>query len=123
MPKPGATGANRIIHATGYSMKGLRAAWKYESAFRQEVMLAVVLLPAAFWLGQTAVERALLIAPILLMLIVELLNSAIEALADRFGPENHPLLGNAKDMGSAAVLLALLLLGAVWLLIGWARFA
>lgn len=123
MPKPGETGVKRIILATGYSIKGLRAVWEKEAAFRQEAMLGMVLLPAAFWLGQTAVERALLIAPILLMLIVELLNSAIEALADRFGPENHPLLGNAKDMGSAAVLLALLLLGAVWLLIGWARFA
>lgn len=96
-------------------------AWKGEAAFRQEALLTALLLPAALWLGETALQRALLIAALLLVLIVELLNSAIEALADRFGPERHPLLGNAKDMGSAAVMLALLLAGVVWLGVAWGR--
>lgn len=114
MSKPGATGLTRIVNAAGYSLQGLRAAVKYESAFRQELFLVVILLPAVFWVGNTAVEYALLIGSLLMVLIVELLNSAIEAVVDRVGSEHHELAGRAKDMGSAAVLLSLLQVCVVW---------
>lgn len=107
------TGLNRLWHATGYSLAGLRAGWR-EKAFRQEVLLAAVLLPLACWLGRGWVETALLTASVVLVLITELLNSGIEAAIDRIGPELHDLSKRAKDMGSAAVLLSLLLCGAVW---------
>ncbi len=121
MGKPGATGLTRILNATGYSLKGLQAALRHESAFRQELALCLVLLPAAFWLGQGAVERSLLIGSLLLVLIVELLNSAVEAVVDRFGDERHELSGRAKDMGSAAVFVSLLNVLVIWTLIAWQR--
>jgi diacylglycerol kinase (ATP) len=122
MGKPGNTGLRRIINATLFSMAGFRAAWRDEAAFRQEALLCVVLVPTGFWLGQTAVERALLIGSCLLVLIVELLNSGIEAVVDRVGAEHHRLSGQAKDLGSAAVLLSLVLVLVIWGLLAWARF-
>ena len=101
-------------HATGYSLAGLRAGWN-ETAFRQEAIAGVVLLPLSFWLGQRWVETALLAGSVLLVLIVELLNTGIEAAIDRIGPEWHDLSKRAKDMGSAAVLLSLLLAGGIWI--------
>ena len=108
------TGLNRLWHATGYSLAGLRAGWR-EKAFRQEVLLAAVLLPLACWLGRGWVETALLTASVVLVLITELLNSGIEAAIDRIGPELHDLSKRAKDMGSAAVLLSVLLCAGTWL--------
>ena len=108
------TDTGRITRALGYSLQGLRAAYAKESAFRQELILAVVLLPLGVWLGRTGAERALLIGSVLLVLIVELLNSAVEAVVDRGGKDWDKLAGRAKDMGSAAVLVALLQLGATW---------
>jgi diacylglycerol kinase (ATP) len=122
MGKPGNTGLRRIVNASTFSITGLRAAWRHEASFRQEVLLCLVLLPAGLWLGQTAVERSLLIGSCLLVLIVELLNSAIEAVVDRIGLEPHPLAGQAKDLGSAAVLLSLVLVLVIWASIAWARF-
>ena len=110
-------GLTRIVRAFGYSMQGLSAALRHEAAFRQELMLAVVLLPLGVWLGETGVERVLLAGSWLLVMIVELLNSAVEATVDRFGPERHELAGRAKDIGSAAVLLTIVLAVLVWLLI------
>jgi diacylglycerol kinase (ATP) len=110
-------GATRAWRALGASMRGLRGAFREEAAFRQELALAVVVIPLAMWLGHTGVERALLIAPMLLTLVVELINSAIEATVDRIGFERHVLAGLAKDIGSAAVLMSLFLLGTVWLLV------
>lgn len=123
MAKPGNTGLRRIVNATVFSLAGLRTAWRGEAAFRQECWLAVVLVPAAFWLGVTAVERALLIGTCLLVLIVELLNSAVESVVDRVGMEHHELSGRAKDLGSAAVLMSLVLTAVTWGLIAWARLA
>ncbi|VAX12186.1 Diacylglycerol kinase [hydrothermal vent metagenome] len=117
MAKPGATGLTRIINAYGYSMKGLRAAFINESAFRQEFVLALVLTPLAIWVGHNAVEYILLIGSALLVLVVELLNSAIEAVVDRIGDEHHDLSGRAKDIGSAAVLISLGIVALVWVLI------
>ena len=110
-------GLTRILRAFRYSFQGLAQALRNEAAFRQELMLAVVVIPAGLYLGHGGVERALLVAPMLLILVVEILNSAVEAVVDRFGTEPHPLAGMAKDMGSAAVLLCFLLLGTVWLLV------
>jgi len=107
------TGLNRIWHATGYSLQGLRSGWD-EPAFRQEAAAAIVLLPLAFWLGQGWVQVALLAGSVLLVMIVELLNTGIETVVDRIGPEWHDLSKRAKDMGSAAVLLALLLATGIW---------
>lgn len=121
-PHKGRTGFSRLRHAAGYSLQGLRAGWG-EKAFRMEVLLALVLLPASIWLARDWREWALLIAPVFLVLITELLNSAVEAAIDRFGPEWHALSKKAKDMGSAAVFLALLLCGAVWLAALFERFA
>lgn len=106
-------GLARVLHAARYSAAGLRAGWR-QTAFRQEAMLAAVLLPASVWLGRAWVEVALLAGSVLLVLIVELLNSGIEAAIDRIGPEWHVLSKQAKDLGSAAVLLALLLAGGIW---------
>lgn len=122
MGKPGNTGLRRIINATFFSMAGLRAAWRDEAAFRQELLLSVVLIPTAFWLGRTAVERSLLIGSCLIVLIVELLNTGIENVVDRFGEERHRLSGQAKDMGSAAVFTSLMLTLVIWSLIAWERF-
>ncbi|MEO6623261.1 MAG: diacylglycerol kinase [Burkholderiaceae bacterium] len=115
-------GISRLWHATRYSLNGLHAACS-ETAFRQEVIAAVVMVPAAFWLGQSWVERALLAASVVLVLVVELLNTAVEKTIDRIGPEWHDLARRAKDMGSAAVLLSLLMCGAIWLGAAWSRFA
>lgn len=116
------TGLKRIRNALFYSLAGFRAAWRHEAAFRQEAMLAILLLPAAWWLARTPLELALLVGSCLLVLIVELLNSALEALTDRVGLERHELSGRAKDLGSAAVLLSLVLVGCVWSGIAAARF-
>lgn len=113
-PHKGRSGLDRILHATGYSLAGLRAAYRGESAFRQESWLVIVLAPLAFWLGQTWLELALLLGSLLLVLIVELLNSAIEAAIDRISLDLHELSKRAKDLASAAVLLSLLLCGGVW---------
>jgi diacylglycerol kinase (ATP) len=117
MSKPGKTGVSRIIDAAGYSCKGLTAAFKHEAAFRQEIALALVLTPVAFWLGETNVERGILVSCLILVIIVELLNSAIEAVVDRIGEEHHELSGRAKDIGSAAVFVSLLNVVIVWLVI------
>jgi len=113
-PHKGRTGVDRIVRALGYSIQGLNAALRGESAFRQESALAVVMLPAAWWLGRGWVEIALLAGSVVLVLIVELLNSAIEAVVDRVSFEMHELSKRAKDFGSAAVMLSLLLCGAIW---------
>ncbi|OOG24052.1 diacylglycerol kinase [Thioalkalivibrio denitrificans] len=110
-------GLTRIIKAFGYSWNGLRSAFRHEEAFRQELLLCLVLVPAAFWLTHSGLERALLISSLFLVLIVEMLNSGIEAAIDRFGGEQHKLSARAKDMGSAAVLLALGHATVVWLLV------
>lgn len=112
--KPGKTGIARIIAAGGYSWLGLTAAYKHEAAFRQELWLSIVMLPLALWLAETALEAALMIACLFIVLIAEILNSAIEAVVDRFGLELHELSGRAKDMGSAAVFLALTNVVIVW---------
>ncbi|MHA6494357.1 diacylglycerol kinase [Pseudomonas borbori] len=116
-PFKGHTGLKRIFNATGYSLDGLQAAFTGEAAFRQLVLLNVVLIPFAFFFDVSPVERALMIAVCLLALIVELLNSAVEAAIDRISLELHPLSKNAKDMGSAAQLVSLVLIGSVWLTI------
>ena len=114
MGKAGNTGVRRIIRAAGYSWKGVCAAFRNEAAFRQELALTLVLVPLAFWLGANALERALMIGVWLLVPIIELLNSGIEAVVDRIGDEPHPLAGRAKDVGSAAVFLALANAAIVW---------
>jgi diacylglycerol kinase (ATP) len=110
-------GLTRILRAMGSSAHGLAGAFREEAAFRQELTLAALVIPLGLWLGHSGVERALLIAPMLLILIVELLNSAIEATVDRIGFERHALAGLAKDIGSAAVFVSFVLLAAVWLLV------
>ncbi|MBF0097967.1 MAG: diacylglycerol kinase [Magnetococcales bacterium] len=116
---PKNTGLRRILRATVYSLQGLRAAWKSEAAFRQELILALFLAPVAFFVGQNATQRVLLLATLFIVVITELLNSAIEATVDRIGSEQHPLAGQAKDIGSAAVFVSLLLLVVTWGLIVW----
>ena len=115
------TGLSRMGHALGYSMAGLRAGWG-ETAFRQEAVAAMVMLPAAFWLGNSWVEVALLAGSVLMVMVVELLNTGIESAIDRIGPEWHQLAKRAKDMGSAAVLLSLLGCGGIWLAAVWTRW-
>ncbi|WP_406664971.1 diacylglycerol kinase [Gallaecimonas sp. GXIMD1310] len=117
--KPGHTGLKRLILATRYSWQGLRAGWRAEAAIRQEMLLILVAVPVAFWLPVSGLERALMIASVLLVLVVELLNSAIEAVVDRVGSDHHELSGRAKDMGSAAVLITLLMAALVWTGILW----
>lgn len=112
-PQKARKGLNRVWHALGYSVAGLRAGW-HETAFRQEAIASVLLLPAAFWLGRSWVECVLLAGTVVLVMIVELLNTGIETAIDRIGPEWHDLSKRAKDMGSAAVLLSLLLCAATW---------
>ena len=116
-PYKGKTGLRRLINACGYSCSGLVAAARHEDAFRQELMLAVVMVPFGLWLGTNGVERALLVGSVLLVLIVELLNSAVEATVDRVSLDDHSLAKRAKDIGSAAVMLALVNVAVVWLLI------
>jgi diacylglycerol kinase (ATP) len=118
----GRTGIDRIVHATRNSLHGLHAAYTGESAFRQETWLAVVMLPLSFWLGRNAIEVALLAGTVLLVLIVELLNSAIEAVVDRVSFDWHDLSKRAKDIASAAVLLSLLLCAGMWLTVIAQRF-
>lgn len=113
-PHKGVTGIRRIVNAFFHSLRGLAAAWRHESAFRQEVALAAVLLPVPFLVPMPGVERAMLVASVLLVIVVELLNSGVEAAIDRISLDHHPLSGRAKDFGSAAVLVALVLLGVVW---------
>lgn len=113
------TGFKRIMLACRATRRGLTGAFRNEAAFRQELALAAAVIPLGLWLGRTGVERALLIAPMLNVLIVELLNTAIEAAVDRIGLERHALAGLAKDMGSAAVFMSFILLGAVWLIVLW----
>lgn len=114
MAKPGATGVTRIINATGYSIKGLKSAWVNEAAFRQELLLILLLMPLAFWIGDSLNQILLLIVISWLVVIVEVLNSAIEAVVDRIGAEHHELSGRAKDLGSAAVFIVLALNVLVW---------
>jgi len=121
-PQKSRTGLNRVWHAAGYSLEGLRAGWG-ETAFRQEALAAMMLLPLAFWLGRSWVETALLAGSVLLVMIVELLNTGIETAIDRIGPEWHDLSKRAKDMGSAAVLLSLLLSGGIWITALFQRFS
>ena len=117
MAAQGPKGLDRIIKAFGYSLKGFRAAFENEAAFRQELALAVIMVPVGFWLGQTPIEQALLVGVVLMVLVVELLNTAVEAVVDRVGEEHHELAGRAKDMGSAAVFLSLTVVLIVWGLI------
>lgn len=118
-PHKGRTGLDRILHATGYSWAGLKAAYTGESAFRQETWLFIIATPLAFWLGRDWVQIALLLGSLLLVLIVELLNSAIEAVVDRVSFELHELSKRSKDIASAAVLLSLLLAAGVWAAAVW----
>ncbi|MEQ1683515.1 MAG: diacylglycerol kinase [Burkholderiaceae bacterium] len=121
-PHKGRTGLDRVIRATGYSMAGLTAAYRGESAFRQEFWLAALMFPLAFWLGRSWVEIALLAGSLMLVLIVELLNSGIEAAIDRVSYELHDLSKRAKDLASAAVFLSLVLCAGIWAAALWQRF-
>jgi diacylglycerol kinase (ATP) len=121
-PQKQRKGLNRVLHAAGYSIEGLRAGWG-ETAFRQEALLALVLLPSALWLGSNWLESAMLASVVVLVLVVELLNSAVESAIDRVGPEWHDLSKRAKDMGSAAVLLSLLLCAGTWGGALWTRWS
>lgn len=116
-PHKGKTGLRRLVNAAGYSISGFAAAARHEDAFRQELALAAVLVPLGLWLGASGVERALLVGSVLLVLIVELLNSAVEATVDRVSLEDHSLAKRAKDIGSAAVMLSLVNVAVIWLLI------
>jgi diacylglycerol kinase (ATP) len=111
------TGLTRILNAFGYSFRGLVGAWRAEEAFRQEVLFALVAIPLGVWVGDNGIERALLVGPVILILVVELLNSAVEAAIDRIGEERHELSGLAKDLGSAAVFASFVLLGVNWLFV------
>ena len=122
MGKPGNTGIRRILRAAKFSAQGLAQAWRHEAAFRQEIALTLLLTPIAVWLGRTAIERALLISVCLIVIIVELVNSAIEAAIDRHGAEHHELSGRAKDLGSAAVFISLVLVLLVWSAVSYERF-
>jgi len=115
MAKTGATGLTRIINAAGYSWLGLKAAYINEAAFRQELWLVIALVPVAIIYGPSYADKAILIASLIFILLIEILNSAVEAVVDRFGDEIHPLSGRAKDMGSAAVFLAFVITGLIWL--------
>ncbi len=119
MGKTGYTGLRRLGWALIFSLRGFRAAWHHESAFRQECLLLVIAVPLALWLAEGAIERALLIGVVGLILVVELLNSGLEAAVDRTGDEDHPLAARAKDLGSAAVFAVITLAAIVWMLILW----
>jgi len=114
MAKTGITGITRIINAAGYSWQGFKAAYQHEASFRQELGVMLLLTPVALYFGSSYADKAILIASLILILLVEILNSALEAVVDRFGDEHHPLSGRAKDMGSAAVLLAFIIAALVW---------
>ena len=117
MASSGNRGFTRVVKAGQYSWQGLRAAYRHEEAFRQEIWLCIILIPLGIWLGQSGVERALLIGSVILLPLVEMLNSAIEAVVDRISDEQHELSGRAKDMGSAAVAITIGLMVAVWVLV------
>jgi len=121
--KPGKTGLARIIDATRFSMAGMRAAWKNEAAFRQEIVICSILFVLSFFLAANPVQWLLLVAPLLIVLVVELLNSAVESIVDRIGPEHHELSGRSKDMGSAAVFFSLLLVFLCWVTVAWTNFS
>ena len=112
-----------MLDATGYSVRGLKACFNNEAAFRQEILALAVLLPVSFFVAQSPGQWLMLIAPLLLLLIVELLNSAIENTVDRIGPEKHELSGRAKDMGSAAVMITLILIICCWGIVIWTNYA
>ena len=116
-PKEGGTGLTHLVRAFGYSMTGLRSAFRHESAFRQELALCVIGIPLGLWLGGNAIERVMLVGSLVLVLVVELLNTSIENVVDRISAERHDLSRRAKDAGSAAVFVSLLLAGFVWLLV------
>jgi len=120
--KPGKSGLARLFDAAAYSARGISACWRNEAAFRQEVALLLVLLPLSFLVARSIEQWLLLVTPLLLLLIVELLNSAVENVVDRIGPEPHDLSGRAKDMGSAAVLICLIIAGLTWITIVWKNF-
>jgi diacylglycerol kinase (ATP) len=122
MIKSSTTGWRRIWNATGYSINGIKAAWRNEAAFRQELAVVLVMLPAAWWVGTTMTQRALLVFSLLMVLIVELLNSAVEAAVDRIGVEWHELSGRAKNLGSAAVMVSLIAAAAVWGFAVWEKW-
>ena len=117
MQSKGKTGISRLMAAAIYSIKGLRGAWRHEAAFRQELLLAIILGPLALWIGDSLTQKALLIFCVWVVLIVELINSAIESVVDRIGPEQHPLSGQAKDLGSAAVFISLCGAILVWVFV------
>nr|WP_320114365.1 diacylglycerol kinase [uncultured Desulfuromonas sp.] len=117
MAKPGKTGLSRIFDATGYSLAGLKAAWHNEAAFRQELLMVLALTPLAFWVSSNLTQTALLLASLYLILLMELANSALEAVVDRISDEHHPLSGRAKDIGSAMVFVSLIGAATVWLLV------
>jgi len=119
----GNTGFTRIIKAAGYSWQGIKAAYKYEAAFRQETWLALVLIPLAIYVAENTTQLALMISSVLLLMLVEILNSAVEAVVDRFGDELHELSGRAKDMASAAVTFSLLIMLLIWGLMLWEIFS
>lgn len=120
--KPGRTGLARLVAAAGYSLRGLKAGWIYEAAFRANLAIAVIGFAASFFVARSPEQWLLLTGPLLVLLIVELLNTAVETVVDRIGPEHHELSGRAKDMGSAAVFLSLLLIVLCWLTVIWANF-
>ena len=122
MGKPGYTGLRRIANAAKYSAQGFGHAWRYESAFRQEITVTLLLVPVALWLGRTPIERMMLIACCFFVVVVELLNSAVETAIDRVGDEQHELSGRAKDLGSAAVFVSVVIPVAVWGTVAWQRF-
>ena len=117
MPKPGRTGLNRLVHAFGYSWLGFKACFKHEAAFRQELFLGALMLPAAIIFADTHLEMAVLIGSLFFVLAIELLNSGLEAIVDRIGHEHHELAGRAKDLGSAAVTVALINVIVIWSII------
>jgi len=122
MANSGNTGLTRIIKAAGYSWQGIKSAYKNEAAFRQESWLALVLIPLAIWLSENATQLALMISSVVLLMMIEIINSAIEAAIDRHGDEQHELSGRAKDMGSAAVLFAFVYLVLIWAGIIWDNY-
>jgi diacylglycerol kinase (ATP) len=122
MTKPGNRGLRRVNAATMFSFKGFKAAWQNEEAFRTEILLAIVLVPTAFWLGQSTVERLLLLLSLILVILAELANTAIESVVDRISSEQHPLSGQAKDLGSSLVFVTNMTVLLVWGMIGWDRF-
>lgn len=121
--KKSKTGLVRWLDATGHSFRGIRACWEHEAAFRQDVLLSFVLFIVSFFLARSAEQWLLLVFPLFLILIVELLNSAVENVVDRIGPDLHTLSGRAKDMGSAAVLFCLILIATSWIAIAWENFS